>query len=126
MIFRLLSVPLIAFGLAGCSSLASIEEFAHLPKGSTDVVNVGCLTYATYEKPAPEGGSVLIAASAVNQAAGSLCSNPSLIDGLAPSLATIRYASAANRFVDKRHPNCRLVRGEALTPLHSRFEFVCL
>ena len=125
MILRIVSVPLTALSIAGCSAITSIEEFAHLPRESTGVINVGCRNYMTYEKASPEGGAVLISASAVNQAAASLCGDRSSQLVLDTSLAEVRYSAAAGNFVEKRHPKCRLVRGEAITLLHSKFEFAC-
>jgi hypothetical protein len=125
MILRIVSLSLVSLSFVGCAAVNSIEEFAHLPRESTGVVNVGCRNYMTYEKASPEGGAVLITASAVNQVAASLCSDrPSQLT-LDTSLAEVRYSAAAGNFVEKRYPKCRLVRGEAITLLHSKFEFAC-
>jgi hypothetical protein len=125
MMLRILSISSVALSFAGCSTVASIEEFAHLPRENAGVVNVGCRNYTTYEKTSPDGGAVLITASAVNQAAASLCSDQPSRLGLNTSLAEVRYSAAAGNFIEKSRPKCRLVRGEALTLLHSKFEFAC-
>jgi hypothetical protein len=119
---RLLLIPLFAIFVAGCSSMDTIEEYAKL---SSESVGVSCWSYSTYDKSSPEGGSVLIAASAVNQAAASLCDEPPLA-GIAPGLAEVRYSMAAKRFIENKKQDCELVKGEELTLLHSEFEYVCI